>query len=481
MTAKKSFNMKPALLIAMIAVLLLSSGGCGHFVPDSPSHGSSTADRPPAPTPGRGEDSTSLGLVHAKIIQRAKAIESQLIEWRRDIHAHPELGNFEVRTARLVAAHLRRLGLTVRTGIAGTGVVAVLEGASPGSTVALRADMDALPVKDNSGLPFASTQRGKRFDSEGFKEVDVMHACGHDAHTAILMATAEILAGLRTHMPGKVVFYFQPAEEGPSDFVPDGKKTWGAKRMIDEGVMDEPRPAAVFGLHAWAGIPAGRIGYRAGPFMAASDNLDIHLEGRQTHAGRPWDGIDPITLSAQVLLGLQLIPSRQINPYANPSLISFGVIKGGERNNIIPESVDLKGTVRSYDQAARKAIHGQVRRTVEKTAESVGGSAKVGIVEKYDPTINDTALTNAMLPTLEWATEGDLAEIPAVGGAEDFSFFAQKVPGLFVFLGITPRDQDMAQAAPNHSPRFYLDESALVVGVRVMAGFAVDYLYQHLP
>ena len=274
-------------------------------------------------------------------------------------------------------------------------------------------------MKENSGLAFASTERGKRFDSEGFKEVDVAHACGHDAHTAILMATAEILAGLRTHMPGKVVFYFQPAEEGPSDFVPDGKKTWGA--MIEEGVMDEPGPAAVFGLHAWAGIPAGRIGYRAGPFMAASDNLDIRLEGRQTHAGRPWDGIDPITLSAQVLLGLQLIPSRQINPYANPSLISFGVIKGGERNNIIPEFVGLEGRRSApTTKPPAKQFMARYGARSRKRRRGVGGSAKVGIVEKYDPTINDTALTNAMLPTLEWATEGNLAEIPAVGGAEDF-------------------------------------------------------------
>jgi hypothetical protein len=234
--------MKSSLPIAIISVVLLASAGCGHLAPNSPSHSASNANRPPASTPGSGEDSASLGLVHAEIAQRVKAIEPQLIEWRRDIHAHPELGNFEVRTAGLVAAHLRRLGLTVRTGIAGTGVVAVLEGASPGSTVALRADMDALPVKEPPGLPFASTQFGKRLEGEEFKAVDVMHACGHDAHTAILMATAEILAGLRTHLPGKVVFYFQPAEEGPSDFVPDGKKTWGAKRMIEEEAMDDRAP-----------------------------------------------------------------------------------------------------------------------------------------------------------------------------------------------------------------------------------------------
>ena len=408
-----------------------------------------------------------------EIAQQAKQTESMLIAWRRDIHAHPELGNNEKRTAQLVADHLRSLGLEVRTGIARTGVVGVLKGALPGPTVALRADMDALPVKESADLPFASKAKGQYLG----KEVDLMHACGHDTHTAILMATAKILASMRERLPGTVVFYFQPAEEGPGDFVPDGKNVWGAKMMVQEGAMKSPKPDAVFGLHSWAGLPAGRIAYRAGPTLASSDDLRIKIIGKQTHAGSPWNGIDPITVSAEALVGLQTVISRRTNISSTPSVVSIGTINGGTRYNIIPEAVEMTGTIRSYDYDIRRKLHADVRQKVEKIAESGNARAEVTILEKYDPTINDPALTEKMVPTLRWAANNDVVQTPLVGGAEDFSFFAKEVPGMFVFLGVTPRSQDMATAAPNHNPGFFVDESALVTGVRTMASLASDYLH----
>ncbi|MBC3207986.1 amidohydrolase [Pseudomonas sp. SWRI111] len=418
----------------------------------------------------------TLESTRSEIAEQAQKLEPQLLETRRDLHAHPELGNTEKRTAELVAKQLEAMGLEVKTGVARTGVVAILKGALPGPTVALRADMDALPVKEVSNLPFASKAKGTYLD----KEVDVMHACGHDAHTAILLSAAKILTGMRETLPGTVVFYFQPAEEGPSDFIPDGKNTWGAKMMVQEGVMKSPKPDAVFGLHVWAGIPAGQIAYRPGPTLASSDDLRIKILGKQTHAGRPWDGIDPITVGAQTLVGLQTVVSRRTDISSYPSVVSIGTINGGTRYNIIPESVDMTGTIRSYDYGIRQKLHADVRQTVEKIAESGGAKADVTIIEKYDPTINNPALTEKMLPTLKWAAKDDVVQGPLVGGAEDFSFFAKEAPGLFVFLGVTPRDQDMSKAAPNHNPGFFVDESALVVGVRTLASLATDYLYANV-
>jgi amidohydrolase len=415
----------------------------------------------------------TLDSSRQQIAEQAQKLEPELLETRRDLHAHPELGNSEKRTAELVAGQLKAMGLEVKTGVARTGVVAILKGSLPGPTVALRADMDALPVKEVSDLPFASKAKGTYLD----KEVDVMHACGHDAHTAILLSTAKILTGMRDTLPGTVVFYFQPAEEGPSDFIPDGKNTWGAKMMVQEGVMKSPKPDAVFGLHVWAGVPAGQIAYRPGPTLASSDDLRIKILGKQTHAGRPWDGIDPITVSAQTLVGLQTVVSRRTDISSYPSVVSIGTINGGTRYNIIPESVDMTGTIRSYDYGIRQKLHRDVRQTIEKIAESGGAKADVTIIEKYDPTINNPALTEKMLPTLKWAAKDDVVQGPLVGGAEDFSFFAKEVPSLFVFLGVTPRDQDMSKAAPNHNPGFFVDESALVVGVRTLASLATDYLY----
>lgn len=406
------------------------------------------------------------------VASQADALEPHTIAWRRDFHAHPELGNSEQRTAQVIAEELRKLGLEVKTGVARTGVVGILKGGLPGPTVALRSDMDALPVKENSGLPYASQAKGKYLG----KDVDVMHACGHDAHMAMLLTTAELLAGMKDRLPGTVVFLFQPAEEGPADFAPDGKNTWGAKMMVEEGVFNAPRPDAVFGLHVWGGIPAGRIAYRPGPTMASSDDLRIRIIGKQTHAGAPWAGVDPIVVSAQTLMGLQTVISRQTNISSTPSVVSIGVINGGTRYNIIPESVDMLGTIRSYDYDIRRGVHQKVRTMVEHTAEAAGAKAEVTIIEKYDPTINDEALTEKMLPTLQWAAKGDVVKTSLVGGAEDFSFFAKAVPGLFVFLGATPPEQDMSKAAANHNPGFVVDERTMKTGVRTLASLATNFL-----
>ena len=423
-----------------------------------------------APTPAAADPAAQL---RAAIETRVPQLERKLLAWRRDFHAHPELGNREQRTAGVVAKHLRGLGLQVKTGVAGTGVVGVLRGARPGRVVALRADMDALPVKEATGLPFASRDQGTYRGAR----VDVMHACGHDGHVAILMTVAELLAGLRAQLPGTVVFYFQPAEEGPSDFVPDGKNSWGAKRMVQEGAMQAPRPDAVFGLHLWANLAAGRIAYREGPTMASSDDLRLRIVGRQTHAGRPWQGVDPIVTSAQVIIGLQTIVSRQTDLSAAPTVISIGTIHGGTRYNIIPDAVEMEGTIRAYDPVVRRATQERVRRTVENIALSAGARAELTIVEKYDPTVNDPALVQRSLPSLRWAARDDVVIAPLTGGAEDFSFFAKQVPGLFFFVGATARAQGAAEAAPNHSPLFTIDESALSVGVRALAALTTDFLH----
>jgi amidohydrolase len=290
------------------------------------------------------------------------------------------------------------------------------------------------------------------------------------------MAVAEILTGLRAKLPGSVVFYFQPAEEGPSDFIPDGKNFWGAKLMIQEGAMKAPRPDAVFGLHLWAGVPAGRITYRVGPALASSDDLRIRIVGKQTHAGRPWAGIDPIVVSSQVVMGLQTVVSRQTDISSTPTVVSIGTIHGGIRYNIIPDWVDMEGTIRTYDAAIRKETHTKVKRTIENIAASGGAKAEVKLVDKYDATINDAALTERALPSLRWAANDDVAIAPLSSGSEDFSFMAKEVPGLFFFLGATSPREDMSKAPSNHSPSFVIDESTLVVGVRALAALASDFL-----
>jgi len=401
---------------------------------------------------------------------RVAAVLPKVVSWRRDIHEHPELGNREVRTAKLVADHLTALGLEVKTGVAHTGVVGILRGGKPGAVVALRADMDALPVVEQVDLPFKSTVRTE-FNGQ---QVGVMHACGHDNHVAILMGVAEVLAGMKADIPGSVKFIFQPAEEG----APPGEEG-GAFLMIKEGALDDPTPGAIFGLHVWPET-VGTIAYRPGPFMAASDQLNILVKGRQTHGAIPWGGVDPIVITSQIVLGLQTIASRQIDITKVPAIITVGSIHGGNRGNIIPDSVVLQGTVRTFDEAMRKDIKERIQRTVESIAQSAGATATVDFGPEngnYPVTYNDPALTEKMVPTLRRAA-GD-ANVHLTGlsmPAEDFSRFQQKVPGLYVFLGIVPKDKDPKTAPRNHSPQFFADEAALPVGVRALASLALDWL-----
>jgi amidohydrolase len=399
----------------------------------------------------------------------AASVMDSVVAWRRDFHQHPELGNRETRTAGIVAAHLRRLGMTVRTGVAHTGVVGVLRGGRPGPVVALRADMDALPVTEEVDLPFASRARG----SYNGQDVGVMHACGHDMHTAILMGVATVLAGVQRDLPGTVLFIFQPAEEG----APAGE-SGGASLMLRDGAFDDPAPAAIFGLHVFAGTPTGRLAVKPGPLMAAADQFRIVVRGRQTHGGMPWLGTDPVVTAAQVILGLQSIVSRQSDLTRAPAVISVGIVRGGVRVNIIPDSVELAGTIRTFDAAMRSQIHERIRRTATSIAQAAGGSADVAIDTGGTViTFNDSALTTRMLPTLRRVNgEAGVVTARVTTTAEDFSFFQQRVPGIYFFLGVTPPGADPDTVASNHSPRFFADEAALPVGVRSLSHLAVDYL-----
>lgn len=409
----------------------------------------------------------------ADIQARVGAIESKMIGWRRDIHQHPELGNQEHRTAALVAAHLRKLGLEVKTGVGGTGVVGVLKGSKPGKVVALRADMDALPIKEMVDLPFASKAKGKHMG----KEVDVMHACGHDGHTAILMATAEVLAGMKDQVHGTVKFIFQPAEEGPSEAPHGENRHIGALAMVKAGVLDNPKVDAVFGLHLIPAFPVGTIAYRPGAILASGDSFTIKVSGKQTHGGFPWNGIDPIVSAAQIVMGLQTVVSRQLNLSKEAAVISIGSIHGGNRDNIIPDSVEMLGTVRTFDNAMRDDTLKRMRLTAESIAQASGAKAEVNFLKpSYLATINDADLTARMLPTLKQIA-GDRAVLsPKLSASEDFSEFQQKVPGVFFFLGSTGPDKDPATAAPNHSPKFEIDEAALAVGARAMTALTLDFL-----
>ena len=421
-----------------------------------------------------GHVSAQPASLEEQAFARATQVEQQMIEWRRDIHQHPELGEQETRTSKLVADHLKKLGLEVHTGIGRTGVVGILDGGKPGPTVALRADMDALPVKEPAGLPFASTARGIYHG----QQVDVMHACGHDTHTAMLMATAQILAGMRDSLPGKVMFIFQPAEEG-SSLVKGGEgRRWGAQLMLQEGLFDKLKPDAVFAVHVMPG-PSGQLSWRSGATTASSDDLNIKVIGQQGHGGMPWNTVDPVVTSAQVINGLQTVVSRRTNLTQSPAVITVGMINGGSAPNIVPESVDMAGTIRTYDPAVRAQVAHDVKLTSEKIAESAGATAKVSIVPAYDMTMNNEQLTEQMAPVLKRAAHGKIATAPLVGASEDFSFFAGKVPGLYFYLGVTPDGQDPAKAAPNHNPKFFVDEKALIVGARAMSGIAVDFLSEH--
>lgn len=393
------------------------------------------------------------------------AVQPELIEWRRHLHQHPELSNREAETAKYVAARLRSFGLEPRTGIARHGVVAVLQGGRPGPMVALRADMDGLPVREETNLPFASKATG---EYEG-RQVGVMHACGHDTHVAILLATAKVLSGMRAQLPGGVTFIFQPAEEG----APLDERPAGAELMVKEGVMKGVD--AVFGLHVFANVPAGTITYRSGPFMAAADQFDIRITGRQTHGSAPWRGVDPIVVGAQIVNALQTIVSRNVDITRLPAIVSVGQFQSGVRNNIIPETATLVGTIRTFDNDVQDDIHARVRKIAEGIASAAGAKADVQIHRGYPVTANDPALTAKMLPTLERAASGKVAESELITGAEDFTYFQREAPGLFIFLGITPPDQ-VGKAPANHSPLFFVDEAALPVGARALTYLALDYL-----
>ncbi len=393
----------------------------------------------------------------------------KVIEWRRDFHQHPELGNRETRTAGIVAAQLKAMGLEVHTGVAHTGVVGVLRGGKPGPTVALRADMDALPVTERVDVPFKSTVTA---EYRGEK-VGVMHACGHDGHTAMLLGVAKVLAGLRQDLPGTVVFMFQPAEEG----APEGEEG-GAPLMLKEGVFRDYHPQAVFGMHLWAGLNAGTIGYRSGSLMAGSDTFRLTVNGVQTHGSRPWGGVDPIVASAQILNNLQTIVSRQTDITRYPAVVTVGAIKGGIRFNIIPDSVEMMGTIRTFDAGVREQVIERLRRTAENTAAASGATAKLDILPGSNPVvINNPDLTRQVLPSLQKAVGKDgVLEVPYVTGSEDYAHFALQAPSVFFFVGSTPRGQDADKAPSNHSPLYFVDESALEVGVKAMVDVTVDYL-----
>lgn len=397
----------------------------------------------------------------------AKVME-QVIAWRRDIHQHPELGNAEFRTAKLVADHLRSLGMEVREKVGKTGVVGILKGGRPGGVVALRADMDALPVTEEVDLPFKSTVKAT-FNGQA---VGVMHACGHDSHVAMLLGAADVLAKQKATLQGTVVFIFQPAEEGP----PAGE-TGGAPLMVAEGAIANPKPDAVFGLHVWPD-EAGKITYRPRGAMAASDQLDIVVRGKQTHGAQPWRGVDPIVVSAQIISALQTITARQTDIVVAPAVVTIGMVSGGIRRNIIPDSVIMQGTIRTFDNDMRKDILMRVKRTVENIAEASGAVAQVTFAGPTDVVWNDPALTARMAPTIERVTGGKVNPNGLWTPSEDFPAFTKDIPGLYVFLGINAAGVSAVDAAPNHSPKFFVNEAALPVGVKAYVALATDFLNQ---
>ncbi len=404
-----------------------------------------------------------------KIETAAKKIEPKTIAWRRDIHENPELGNREVRTAKLIAAHLRSLGIEVKEGVAKTGVVGILRGGKPGPVIALRADIDALPVTERVPLPFASKVKAVY----NGQETGVMHACGHDTHIAMLMSAAEILAEMKAELAGTVKFIFQPAEEG----APAGEEG-GAALMVKEGVLENPKVDVMFGMHIDAQTPVGRLGYREGGIMAESDWFAIKIGGKQTHGAEPWLGIDPVVIGAQIINGLQTIVSRQSDLTRNAVVISTTMFSAGVRENIIPEQVTLKGTIRTLDKEMRDDVWAKIERTAKNIAEASGAIAEVTFDAKTGVTYNNPELTRKMLPTLMKATAGNTFVIPAQTGAEDFSFFAEKVPSLYVFVGGLPAGKDPKESAAHHTPDFFIDESGMKTGVKAYVHFVLDYLNQ---
>jgi len=417
------------------------------------------AAAPPAPN----------AALNARIAKLAAQEEAKVIAWRRDIHEHPELGNHETRTAGIIAEHLKSLGIEVKTGVARTGVVGILKGGKPGPVVALRADMDGLPVTESNSLPFMSKAR----TTYNGQEVGVMHACGHDSHVAMLMGAAEVLSQVKKDLPGTVKFIFQPAEEGS---LPG--EEGGAKLMVKEGVLENPKVDAIFGVHIQAQTEVGKLSYRPGGEMASSDVFNIVVKGKSAHGAYPWLAVDPVVTAAQIIMGLQTIVSRQTELTSDAAVITVGMVHGGVRNNIIPEQVELTGTIRTLDKDMQQKIWAAIRRTATNIAASAGATAEVSIQNYAPVTYNNPQLTELMVPSLRTAAgSADKVSVQkAVTGAEDFAYFQEKVPGLFVFVGGMSKGTDPATTAPHHTPGFVLDESGFTLGVRTLATLAADYL-----
>ncbi|QSX79182.1 amidohydrolase [Agrilutibacter solisilvae] len=407
-----------------------------------------------------------------EVAAAARSLQDKVVAWRRDFHANPELSNREQRTAAKVAEHLRSLGLTPQTGIAHHGVVAIIKGGRPGPRVALRADIDALPVTEQTGLPYASKATAQ-FNGQ---TTGVMHACGHDAHTSILLGVADALVAMREQLPGEVMLVFQPAEEG----VPPGE-TGGAPQMLAEGLFKTFKPDAMFGLHVFSTVQAGQLAVRPGPLMAASDRFTMTVKGRQTHGSRPSGGIDPVAAAADIVGSAQTIVSRRTDIARLPAVVTFGTIHGGIRFNIIPDEVTMSGTIRTFDPKVREAIFADLRNVATHVAAAHGAQvdAKVPDAEGNPVTVNDAALTARMLPSLKAVAGADNVVEPSLQmGAEDYSYFAREVPSMYFFVGATAKGVDPATAPSNHSPKFLLDESALDLGLRAMLQVTLDYLEQ---
>jgi amidohydrolase len=408
--------------------------------------------------------------MRAAVAAQATKVEPKVIAWRRDFHEHPELGNRETRTAGIIAKHLQDLGMEVKTGVGITGVVGILKGGKPGPVVALRADMDGLPVTERTPVPFASKVK----TTYNGQEVGVMHACGHDTHVAMLMGVAEVLTSMKKDIKGTVKFIFQPAEEG----VPKGEEG-GAELMVKQGVLENPKVDAIFGLHINSQTEVGKIGYRPGGALAAVNDMRIVIKGRQAHGAAPWASIDPIVVSAQIINNLQTVVSRNVNITENAAVVTIGSIHGGVRSNIIPESVEMKGTIRTLGKNDEKLVIERIRTIIAKTAEANGATAEIDIPyeSRYPVTFNDEALTSMMLPSLQKTAGTDNVVLrPPTTGAEDFSFFQEKVPGLFIFLGGMPKGKDPAAVASHHTPDFFIDESGFVLGVNALTNLTLDYM-----
>jgi amidohydrolase len=405
--------------------------------------------------------------INNAITQKAEAIQSELTQWRRYLHQHPELGNREFKTAAYIVEQLKDLGLEIKSGIAKTGVVAILKGGKPGPVIALRADMDALPVKERVQIPYASTDSS----TYGNNKVAVMHACGHDAHVAMLIGTAKVLSSMKKDIAGTIKFIFQPAEEG----APEGEEG-GAALMVKEGVMDNPKVDVIFGMHIESWIPAGDIQYKTGSFMASADLFTIKVKGRSSHGSQPWLGVDPISVSAQIIEGLQNIVSRQMDLTKAPVVITVAKINSGVRFNIIPEEAFMEGTLRTLDSKMQQDVQERMKLTAAKIAEASNATAEVNFYNKTLVTYNTPELVEKMLPSLQKAAgKKNVRPMDWVTGAEDFSFYGTKAPAFFFYIGGMPRSNDAKNAPPHHTPDFMIDDSQLFVGVKTFCQLIFDY------